>query len=321
MSIRPWLSVTRPAISSVNNGPLAFSTTVDLGGGLRNIVPGPGNTVYAGYNPGTVYTIDGTTNAATFFNISGIPFGGDVAFNSATNRLYYVDFNGPLRVIDVGSKTQIGTLTAQSPRFVNNVTNRLYCPISAYSPMTLEVRDGNTHAVLSTIAVAANFFRTAVNTVTNRLYGTYSNSNVLTVIDGATNAVSSVTIGTDFISGVAVNTSTNRIYALSSNGSTVTLRVISGSNNSLIASTVLGTDVNGSLIAVDSVNNTVYVSRTSGISVINGATNAVSYTTPGPSGGQFMLLNSANRKLYLSDALSAFISPVSYGYVYIYAHT
>lgn len=321
MSIRPWLSVTRPAISSVNNGPLSFSTTIDIGGSLRNIVQGPGNTVYAGYNPGRVYSIDGTTNAATFFSISGNPYGGDLAFNSATNRLYYVEFNGTLRIIDGGSNTQIGTITAQTPIFVNNATNRLYCPVGSWPPTALEVRDGNTHAVLATIAVAADFHKTAVNTVTNRLYGTRYNSNVLTIIDGATNAVSSVTIGTDFIYGVAVNTNTNRIYTLSSAGSTVTLRVISGSNNSLIASTALGTDVNPSLIAVDSVNNTVYVSRAGGISVINGATNAVSYTTSGPSGGQFMLVNSANRKLYLSDALSSFVSPTGYGYVRIYAHT
>ncbi len=128
-------------------------------------------------------------------------------------------------------------------------------------------------SVAATVTAAPLPYGIAVNTVTNKIYVTsYIDKGQVTVIDGATNATTAIPVGS-FPSGIDVNMVTNKVYV--ANGASNSVTVIDGATN---ATTTIPVGINPTAVAVNPVTNTIFVVNNNldgTISVINGASNAV----------------------------------------------
>jgi len=182
----------------------------------------------------------------------------------------------------------------------NPVTDKYY--VSA-TPMS--VIDGATNTVTNlpgTVGETATGSVGAavmdVNTVTNKIYFLSDAAGLaLSVIDGATNTVTNFPLGGTFnLAGVAVDSATNMIYesVADENGSVL---VLNGATNTLVATLSVG-DTPGP-IAVNPLTNKIYVTTLGSLTVIDGATNAVT-TVKIPSAAAGIVVNTATNKIYLA---------------------
>jgi YVTN family beta-propeller protein len=145
--------------------------------------------------------------------------------------------------------------------------------------------------VVATVPVGSSPFGVGVNPTTNRIYVSNFGSNTASVIDGATDAVvATVPVGSSPL-GVGVNPATNRIYV--ANFGSNTISVIDGATNTVAATVPVSGGLNPSTkgVGVNPTTNRIYVAGASSfdtnpnllvgmVSVIDGATNAVTATVP-----------------------------------------
>ncbi|NQX60717.1 YncE family protein [Paenibacillus qinlingensis] len=165
------------------------------------------------------------------------------AINPFTNRLYVIQGDNHLSVINTTSNKVIRTITiGKMPSYmaINTRTNRIY--VSNFYDGTVSVINGLTNRVISNIKVGERSDHIAVNTHTNLVYvSTISlnsrNAN-LVVLNGATNKVHSKISFKGRPSQIVVNALTNRIYV--TNTTTDTLAVIRGDTNNIIATRKVG---------------------------------------------------------------------------------
>lgn len=138
---------------------------------------------------------------------------------------------------------------------VNPETNTVYAALSD----SVDVVDGTTRNLVTTIPIAnqAEPILFAINPKTNRIY-TQNFDGTISVIDGSTNIVSATIPYDGFgnVTDIAVNPETNTLYVAHWNSNVI---VIDGATNTVKAT---GPETHiASGIAVNAVNNTVYVSR------------------------------------------------------------
>ena len=154
--------------------------------------------------------------------------------------------------------------------------------------------------VVATVPVGSSPFGVGVNPATNRIYISNFLSNTISVIDGTTDAViATVPVGRGPF-GVDVNPTTSRIYVansatvLDANGVPIsTVSVIDGATNTVAATVPVSGGLNPSTkgVGVNPTTNRIYVAGASSfdtnpnllvgmVSVIDGATNAVTATVP-----------------------------------------
>ncbi|KRF06593.1 hypothetical protein ASG89_19270 [Paenibacillus sp. Soil766] len=165
------------------------------------------------------------------------------AINPLTNRLYFIQGDNRLGVLDTKTNKVITTITiGQLPYYIaiNTRTNRIY--VSNFYDGTVSVVNGLTNGVISTIKVGERSDHIAVNIRTNLVYvSTISlrsrNAN-LVVLSGATNRVHSKISFRGRPSQILINAITNRIYV--TNTTTDTLAVIRGDTNKIIATRKVG---------------------------------------------------------------------------------
>ncbi|CAN7408712.1 YncE family protein [Paenibacillus sp. LjRoot153] len=165
------------------------------------------------------------------------------AINPLTNRLYFIQGDNRLGVLDTKTNKIITTITiGKMPYYmaINTRTNRIY--VSNFYDGTVSVVNGLTNRVISTIKVGERSDHIAVNTHTNLVYvSTISlrsrNAN-LVVLNGATNKVQSKIRFTGRPAQILVNALTNRIYV--TNTTTNTLAVIRGDNHKIITTLKVG---------------------------------------------------------------------------------
>ncbi|RSL18366.1 YVTN family beta-propeller protein [Edaphobacter aggregans] len=213
-----------------------------------------------------------------------------VAVNTATNKIYVVNRQGTVTIIDGATNTteteRVGGIPVAIA--VNPVTNKAYV---AGSDGTVTVIDEG-QFITKTIRVDLNPQAIVVNPLTNKIYVAAANGSIfsefnpngnVSVIDGTDD-----TVKTTFPVGknpfaIALNPVTNRIYvANEANGSNATVNVIDGSIDLPVGSPVrLGSTP--SALAVNPVTNKIYVTNGSNLSVISGVSNTVVTTTPLPS--------------------------------------
>ncbi len=132
-----------------------------------------------------------------------------IVVNPDTGRLYYIDFERDVRVIDTSSDEVLATLPAKGTTLaIDRVTNRLY--ISDWVTDRVLVVDGATNKLIKEISVGDQPTSIAVNPITNCIYVNDIASKIST-IDGATNTVIAQI---DQPAGLlAVDPSTNRLFA------------------------------------------------------------------------------------------------------------
>ena len=179
----------------------------------------------------------------------------------------------------------------------------------------LAVIDGATNTVTKNLAYTAPIGFIAINPLTNMVYanpgGPFgATTNNVSVINGATNTVVKTLSVAGGANAFAVNTVTNTIYVA---GSPVT--VIDGATNTV--ATTVADGGNASTVAVNPVTNTVYVANydlsldgmnyggTNCVTVIDGATNAVTATVPTGAGGyasnMTLGVNTATNTIYVAN--------------------
>lgn len=127
--------------------------------------------------------------------------------------------------------------------------------------------------VNATVVTAPLPIAVAVNSVTNKIYvSSYIEKGQVTVIDGATNLTTAIPVGS-YPYGIDVNMVTNKVYVACGGSNSVT--VIDGATN---ATTSIPVGINPTAVSVNPVKNFIYVVNNNldgTISVIDGATNAV----------------------------------------------
>jgi YVTN family beta-propeller protein len=205
------------------------NTIIPPGGGheLRGLAVNPAtNRVYvsdSGANK--VWVIDGATNVV----VAGIavgPIPTDIAVNPVTNRVYVARGGfGPvffgLLAIDGATNSVIGELSGTQGNLVsvNPATDRIYAMNS--DGRMLDVIDGASGAVVTTLFVGEGVTSLAVNPAANRIYvGTFSS--LVFAFDGETNArIASAELTNPVATGIAVNSSTDRVYVTSHGSDTV----------------------------------------------------------------------------------------------------
>jgi YVTN family beta-propeller protein len=290
---------------------------------------------------GSVTVIDGATNLTTTVIDPNANGPSAVVVNPATSKVYVANrWTGNVTVID-GATNSTTTVTDPNAGAnglgaialaVNPTTNKVYVangfcalPGGCSNPGNVTVIDGTTNSTTTISdpnAISPN--SVAVNTVTNKIYvanaGDYPapNHGNVTVIDGATNSVTTLTDSNALAPvGVAVNQTANKIYVADANDSGLTgkggVTVIDGATNSL---SFVSAGPNSHILhaaALDSVTDTIYVTsegcfqndpcRNPGsITVINGATNAVTTViNPNAHNPEGVAVNKVNKKIYVAN--------------------
>jgi DNA-binding beta-propeller fold protein YncE len=278
------------------------------------------------------------------------------AVNPVTNKLYVANYlSNNITIVDgaTNTMTTIGDSNTVVPvaLAVNSTTNKIYVVTGDH----VTVIDGATNAMTSVIDPnAVNPNAVVVNEATNKIYvanlgddgqGNNNYGNI-TVIDGSDNSTTTVTDPNALAPGtpgcilggsgcqfqpIAVDSATNKIYVANSgsfNGTTYNVTVIDGATNS----TKTISDPNAyrpSLVTVDSTTNKIYVVNlgpaligaypyTPGsMTVIDGATNAVSTIINPTAGAVSLALDETTDRVYVGDGsnvtvIDAGAAPVSH---------
>ncbi len=286
--------------------PATYAATISPGSGnLFSIAVNPvTNMIYvADDSNGYVVVINGSTNTEVTTVSLGVYDGSvpilpvSVAVNPATNMIYVAEDDSgegctssclpnSVGVINGSNNTLAATVgVGNSPAalVVNPVTNLIYVANSGSN--SVSVINGSTNAVTATVTSTnmAGPVGLAVNPVTNQVFVANSGSDYATVIHGTTTPATDVGAanGTSLFTSIAVDTSTNQVYVAS--GSQGTVGTFNGSvSNPTVNMLTTASGTNLEQIAVNPVTHKAYAvtngSGASSISVIDGATNAV--TTP-----------------------------------------
>jgi DNA-binding beta-propeller fold protein YncE len=227
---------------------------------------------------GTVTVVDGNTFATTNIAVGGVPT--QLAVNEVTNKVYVANWNY-VTVID-GVTNQVTHVNVQGAvaLAVNSVTNKIYV---AQYPQYITVIDG---ATLSTTSTTVGQYpqQVAVDDVANMIYATVSNGNVV-AIDGQTNMPTFIPV-VNLLGPIVVDSQRHKIYTtdwgIDPPGA---VTAIDGQTN--VATTIPIPSGEPSGIAINRTTNKVYApipyngTQNGTVSVIDGATLALSQLTPG----------------------------------------
>lgn len=147
----------------------------------------------------------------------------EVAVNSQTQRIYAISYSRTY-VIDGASRTVAGDLNkGGSDLVINTLTNRVYMAYSSNRSYYLRVLNGADNTWLPDVPIATTssysgyYVRLAVDTVLNRIYVTYSETDTLFVFDGSSHQQLSQMSLAD-TGYLAVNSITRRLYVETGTG-------------------------------------------------------------------------------------------------------
>ena len=294
-------------------------TTIPLASGITDIATNQNtNKIYA-VGSGTVTVIDGVTDTiSTTIPIVGAGF---VDVNSNTNKIYVTNSGCNCVYVIDGSTNQILTTIDISftPRdlAVNPVTNMIYVPSTGYDcsircgPVgMLEVIDGNTNTVITTINhLSPQLTSVVVNPTTNEIYVGDYESNIV-VIDGATNTVlTNIPIPGSLM---AINQNTDRLYATQGYS---TMNVVDTSSNTVLAS--IPTTSSWLIpVSVNPTTNKIYAgdqglqSNGTTVFVIDGSTNTILQDLSVGVGPNSISVNPNTNKIYVASYMASSVTVI-----------
>ena len=286
-----------------NNSTQTVSVIDGSGNAVTTIsgIPSPGfvavnavtNKIYVanilGASAPSVTVIDGVTNAATAVAVGS--FFQSISVNPLTNQVYVASEDGTsITVIDGATNATTTLPTLASPSVaVNPVTDRIFAG-NATGAMT--ILDGATYRAISVAASTGSApTLAAFNPVTNRGYVVSSVDGTVTVVDGATGAaLATIPSGGTGPSAIAVNSVANKIYVAYSGSNRV--MAIDGASNSTVNVT---TGAAPGSLAVNPTTNKIYVADGSGVTAIDGASNA---TTSAPCPATVVAVDPSTNLIY-----------------------
>ncbi|OCT15479.1 hypothetical protein A8709_15495 [Paenibacillus pectinilyticus] len=168
---------------------------------------------------------------------------GNIALNPVTNRVYFIQGEHSLGVLDAQTNTIITTLNiGQLPSHLalNARTNRIY--VANFLDGTVSVINGLTNRVITTVKVGERCDHIAVNTRTNLIYVTTISLTAkfasVVVLNGTTNKLQRRIRFIGRPSQLVVNELTNRIYV--TNTTNDTLSVIHGTRHTILSTVKVG---------------------------------------------------------------------------------
>jgi DNA-binding beta-propeller fold protein YncE len=229
------------------------------------------NRIYVGVKDGLVI-IDGETDTIIAEILPDVEVVA-LAVDPQTNRIYAAEYGDKIVVIDGSTNQQVGEIDEgiynQYELAVNPTTNLVYIAdwttILGYYDKIF-VYSGETFTAVSQINIPGSDEHTiveriglAVNAETNLVYATWSGNNNLYVIDGSTHQIIDNVSPSSFSREVSVNTYTNYVY--------VGDAVLDGDTLVEVLS-----DYDGTVEAVDPVNNLLYTADYHNLYVLNGTT-------------------------------------------------
>jgi YVTN family beta-propeller protein len=201
---------------------------------------------------------------------------------------------------------------------VNSTTNMVYV-LGQGTPQNLNVYSGATNALVGGVAVSGTTYALAVDSTTNTIFAsslgtvttvpatqttpaTVLSGPWLTVIDGVTNAITATVLQQNTLTTLAVNEMTNTVYG--SNTAENLLAVITPQGTLWVTEANIMVGGSPGPIAVNPTTNTVYVGNTAtaSVSVVNGATDAVTTTVPLTAAPTGLAANSGANLLYVAEA-------------------
>jgi DNA-binding beta-propeller fold protein YncE len=201
-----------------------------------------------------------------------------------------------------------GTWTA-----VDSATDTIYVG----SRTTLDVINGATRSVTTTVSLLGYVTGLAVDATTNKVYVSDTNVNTsaagVYVINGATNTVAA-TIAEPAaggqVSGIAVDSTTNTVYVANPNQAELT--VINGATNAITTTVSTGAGTRPVGVAVDESSDVVWVADADGtVIAVNGATDTVSNAVSLPGGEPVSVaVNEATDTVYAADLRNADVAVI-----------
>ncbi len=259
---------------------------------------------------GGVTVINGITNQVTATITAGkSPVA--VAVNPLTNKVYVANYGNGLSTVTIynantNAATNVAVGSSPTAVAINTATNQVY--VANKGSNTISIIDGASDSVTATISTSPAVLPIAVvvNPTLNHVYvaTTLSNSAVnpsVSVIDPVQKKVlKTVTVGNN-PSGLAFNAVTNTVYVANQGDGTVTVI----QDGATIGSNVLVPVGNSpTAVAVNAATNQIYVTNqgSNSLTVIDGATNAVSAAVPVGTGPGAVALNPVTNKIYVANA-------------------
>jgi len=256
-------------------GPLQIVTTITLDKTPNCIaVNEETNQVYVGTENGLLI-IDGTTDTVVTEILPDTDV-RNIAINPQTNRIYVADYPNQIVVIDSTTNQPVGEIPEYAYNSedlaINPVTNLIYIEdrglfVGDYDCVV--VYDGETNTEVTRVNMPGSNVHgyvenvgLAVNPETNLVYATWSGNNSLCVIDGSTHEILETVSPSSFSREISVNTYTNYVY--------VGDAVLDGDTLVEVLS-----DYDGTVEAVDPVNNLLYTADYHNLYVLNGTTHEI----------------------------------------------
>jgi YVTN family beta-propeller protein len=190
---------------------------------------------------------------------------------------------------------------------VNTDANRVYVTHAGAS--ALSVIDGSTNHVVDEVTVELPPFAVALNTVTGRIYASFSGEQdevYIQAIDAATKQILATVQTGSWPIDIAVNTTTDRVYVVNHFDGTV--MVIDGATNQVLATVTVGSGPHKA--AVDETTNRIYVLNSDSISVIDGATSQVVDSIVLDQFAWGLALDPASGRIYAANVLDNSVSVI-----------
>ena len=229
-------------------------------------------------------------------------------------------------ILPAAAQTLLATVPVEQGAIylaANPVTNKIYVANDCgndpacgnQSPGTVTVIDGLTNTVDATVTVGVHPQFLVINPVTNKIYVSSRRGNAVYVINGATNAVTATIPVGSHPTVEDIDLVTNKIYVVNNgNGIGTTMSVIDGSTDTVTATVTVGNYPIS--VAVNPVTNKIYVANFCGndpncqsdagaqgtVSVIDGATNAVTATVTVGVGPGIVSVDQATNKIWVMNS-------------------
>jgi YVTN family beta-propeller protein len=256
-----------------------------------------------------VWVIDASTNTVqTSVTVGTAP--RSIAINEVTNKIYVPGFgSNDLTVIDGATNTPqtvTGFGIGPSAVAVNPLTNQIFVANAGGGniPGSVTVFNGvdNTFSSVN-VATGAGASQAAivVDPQTDIAYASINGGDV-TAVNGGTLAVTPLTTGASANSALALNPVTHKVYAAAADpvSSLSTVAVVDGAAN---VSNPLTTPSQPFAVAVNPATNKVYVANfgANNVSVIDGATNAITATVTAGTNPTALAIDAAQNLIYVAN--------------------
>jgi YVTN family beta-propeller protein len=200
---------------------------------------------------------------------------------------------------------------------VNPVTNKLYVAIP--ESRQIQVIDGPTDRIIHNITIGAYPNAIAINPVLNRIFVASPETDIIYVIDGNTNEiVNKIQAGT-MVGDINVDTNEFNSYSsliFVANQGNNSVSIIDDVKGKVVANVKTG--IAPFAIGVDPIKNRAYVTRQSGIDIIDYNTNMEGRTVNATYYGNIpmgnsptaIIVNSNTSKAYISDSTAKILSVI-----------